>query len=96
MKRKDQGPDLFDWAAARPITERKIASAEKSAVEPQQRRARKIARTSAEIVDFLEVRPTLGRWILARRTELELAMNDFDKRAGLMPPTPILPFKREA
>lgn len=64
--------------------------------DAQPLRVLKIEETPAEIVDFLEVRPTLGRWILARRTELELAMNDFDKRAGLMPPTPILPFKREA
>ncbi len=54
------------------------------------------ARPKAEVVDFLQIRTTMPRWILARRTELELAMNDFDKRAGLMPPTPILPFKREA
>lgn len=58
--------------------------------------AKPAVQSSADIVDFLEVRPTMPRWILARRTELELAMNDFDKRAGLMPPTPILPFKREA
>lgn len=58
--------------------------------------AKPAVRSSAEIVDFLDVRPTLGRWILARRTDLEIAMNDFDRRAGLMPPTPILPFKREA
>lgn len=101
MKRKDQGLDLFAWAAARPAETTARAEcndppAEKPAVEPRPRRARKNAQTSAEVVDFLEVRPTLGRWILARRTELELAMNDFDKRAGLMPPTPILPFKREA
>ncbi len=76
MKRKNQGPDLFAWAVARPV--------------------KPAAPASAEIVDFLEVRPTLGRWILARRTDLEIAMNDFDRRAGLMPPTPILPFKREA
>ena len=82
MKRKDQGPGLFDWADAQPAET--IARAECKAQPP------------AEVVDFLTVRPTMPRWILARRTDLELALNDFDKRMGLMPPTPILPFKREA
>lgn len=83
MKRKDQGPDLFAWADEQLVT---LSVAPTKPAVP----------SSAEIVDFLEVRPTLGRWILARRTDLERALNDFDKRMGLMPPTPILPFKREA
>jgi hypothetical protein len=51
---------------------------------------------AADVVNFLAVRPTLPRWILARRSDLEAALSDFDKRVGLMPPTPILPFKRKA
>lgn len=50
----------------------------------------------ADVVNFLAVRPTMPRWILGRRSDLEMALNDFDKRVGLMPPTPILPFKRKA
>ena len=101
MKRKDQGPDLFAWAAARPAETTTRAEcndppAEKPAVEPRPRRARKNAETPAEVVDFLEVRPTLGRWILARRSDVEVAALRFDRRLGLVDPAPILSLKREA
>ena len=69
MKRKDQAPDLFAWADARP---------------------------KAEVVDFLGVRPTMPRWILARRSDVEVAALRFDRRLGIVDPAPILPLKREA
>jgi hypothetical protein len=47
----------------------------------------------AQVVSFLEKRETLPRWILARRSDLEHALLDFDRRVGLLPPAPILAFK---
>jgi hypothetical protein len=49
------------------------------------------SRPKADVIDFMERRELLPRWILARRPELEAMLLRFDRRAGLAPPASIFP-----
>lgn len=54
---------------------------------------------SARVVDLLRWRETSGRWrilIKPRGETAAAALLRFDRRAGLEPPAPILPFTRRA
>ena len=53
-------------------------------------------RPVADVIDFLERRERLPRWIITRPADLDLKLRAFDRRIGLIPPAPIFPFKREA
>lgn len=48
------------------------------------------ARPQDNVVHFIERRERLPRWILARRPEIEAMLLQFDRRAGLEPPAPVI------
>ena len=53
-----------------------------------------VIKEPAPVVDFLAKRPTLPRWILGGRRDLQAFDRWLARREGTMPPAPILPLAR--
>lgn len=107
----DQGPDLFAWGAAQPVPVEPLLSAchAESPPAPAAVKARRPKRQGiaapvvepvtsepAPVVDFLARRPTLPRWILGGRRDLQAFDRWLARKEGTMPPAPILPLARRA
>ncbi len=103
-RRRDQGPDLFDWGAAQaapgsstdggsvPATrERGTADVRAETAEPMLSTVE-----PASVVDFRARRETLPRFILHPMRDLDCMDRWIDRKAGRIPPAPIISFGRRA
>ncbi|MGF7051900.1 hypothetical protein GGC47_001065 [Bosea sp. OAE752] len=80
-KMADQGPSLFDWAAAQPI----------SVVEPP----RLPVEERAPVVDFLDRRETLPRFILCQPSPVAHIDRAIARKKGALAPAPIIVFPQK-
>lgn len=102
MKRKmvDQGASLFDWAASQPVAVEPAAAP--VAVKARKLKRQRIAAPAVEpvssetapVVDFLAKRPTMARWILGGRRDLQAFDLWFARKEGEIPPAPIIAFPK--
>lgn len=115
-KRIDQGPSLFDWAAAQTVEQEPVAQVEPVHVDPVPfepvRRGGAIAtlhgappaaphgasepavtapqRERADVIDFLNRREDLPRYILCRPPPFFHIDRAIARKEGRLPPAPIL------
>lgn len=96
-KRTDQGPSLFDWADAQPMRALKIeetpAEVESVAAEPARHGGARPApqsRPRAQIVDFIERRESLPRFILCQPAPFAGLDREIARKEGRLPPAPVL------
>lgn len=109
-RRRDQGPNLFDWGAAQDevctnpvqsaapeepcnVARETVGAANKS--EPIDLHAAQ-ASGPEPVIDFRERRETLPRFILHPMRDLDCMDRWIDRKAGRIPPAPIISFGRRA
>lgn len=107
MRRKsvDQ-PDLFAWAASRPEPAEHVdpvpaavpaAPAEIASAGRKTRDCpRGVGSEAGPPIDFLARRPTMARWILGGRRDLQAFDLWLARKEGTMPPAPIIAFAPRA